>query len=768
MIRRYKAAFTLNVIGLAVALSVAAMVFMQLRYDYGFDADQPQKDNIYLLHFYQDETESIALAPRPAVDLIADVPGVEAVTIMNPSTQPVFVRTNLSQSDPIALKEGYNLVDEGFTDVFDFDFVAFSGSPLKEPEKVIIPEGLAKRLTADGNALGMTLMMNDEQVTVGGIFRDFAENSSLDNCIYQLMPFGMNRGQWQNFNYNLFIRVKPGTDINGVTEQTHNKFQEFFGVEVDDDLCYYVSLADMHFTPAAHYDMFPKADKGTLFLFLTIALVIIAIACINLTNFNTALSPLRAKSLNTMKVFGGSRASLVWGIILESMVTGFMAWLLSLLILFAVRSTPAAGLISAEIDFVRQLPVLLASLLTALAACTLSGLYPAFYLTSFQPVLALKGNMALSPKGRKIRSALVALQFLVSFVLLGYIGTITVQTNYMKRIDLGYEYDRLLVVDMEGQFNQQSTRKAFHDALLDLPEVENCATCNVLLSSLDANPLWGSEFRGEFIEFTSICVSEGFFETIGATITEGRGFRASDDGDEPMVFNETARRTFGMTLDDSVIGPIVGFVDDLRISSLRGGISPTGFIYNPVTYFYNLSSDKMYIRMAPGVDPSVLKRKVQDLLEEFVPYYPFEVNDNDYVFAQTYAKEQKSAMTITLFCVLAVLISLVGVFGLVAFDSEARRKEIAVRKVMGAETSDILRSFNRSYLLILLVCFVIAVPIAFYFSNLWLQNFTERIGMPWWVFVPALILMAAIVSATVTGQCWRIASSNPSESLKSE
>lgn len=770
VIRRFRLPFALNILGLGIALAVAALIFMQLRHDLTFDPGQPRRQDICLLvSDYRDEGE-IAVSPRPFVPVISRLPGVEAVCLTEPFSTPVFAGNGDNPSVP-SVKSSLLKVDEGFDEVFCFDFLEGAADPLAAENSVMIPKSLADKLFPEGSAVNRTLMSDDSELTVTGVYMDFPKNSSLQNAIYLCMDKDTNMDRWGSCDYNIFVRLAPGTDKAAFADLL---FRELSEIKNNNGVYngIYNSLSlhpldKLHFEKAAMFDNLPKASRSQLLVFLSIAILTVAIACINLTNFNTALAPLRIKSINTMKVLGSTRSALCRGIIVESLATGIAAWLVAIMLVFIVRGTPAASLIDPEISLSGQYPVFAALLGTALLAGLLSGIYPAMYITSFQPALALKGNFALSPKGRRIRGVLVGLQFFISFMLLACMSVILLQNRHIRDIDPGYDNGRLLTVALDDKID--CARYGFlQEELRSIPGVENTAVASALLSSSDNIPTWFRSITGEEYIFRVIWVTPGFFETIGADIVEGRGFTDGDsrDSSRRWVFNETARDAFGLTLDDKVeeTEPIVGFVNDLQSATIRQGISPTAFMMDP----YGSQADILYIRTSPGSDAGQIGDAVEETLHSLLPDYPFEVQDSDAVFRKTYEKELDTAMLISVFGLITVVISLIGVFSLVTFDSQSRRKEIAVRKVMGAQTSDILSSFNLSYLKILLLCFALSVPVSVFLSERWLSQFIERIAMPWWVFIPILTVMAAVTCATVSGQCSKTAGSNPAGNLRSE
>ncbi len=771
VVRRYKVAFLMNLLGLGVSLAIAALVFMQVRYDLTFDPEQPARDRICLFTLDYGDEGVIAVSPKPMERLVSEVPGVRASCLMEPFPVSVFPETVNDDGLPVRLNEKFRMVSENFADVFDFDFSETSDGLLATENSVIIPESMARKISGPDGAVGKVLKSPDggKEYTVTGVYRDFSPNSTLDNHVFAVMNRKRDYDKWGNFNYNMMVRLEDGADRKSVEEAIIRKLEENEvntdggGTELMPEL---VSLDDLHFSGKALFDTFPKASRAQLLLFITVALLLVAVACVNMVNFNMALAPLRLKSVNTMKVLGSPRGSLSSGIAFESVAVAAIAWGLSIIIVSLVKESPAAVLIDPEISLTGQYQAFIVTFAVAAVAGMLSGIYPGLYITSFPSALALKGNFALSPKGRMIRTLLVGFQFVVAFALIACIGAIYLQSRYMQNMDTGYRKSNLLSVSLDGMVD--SGRWDAMDAmLLNMAEVERISYASAVLSGAENISKWGRDIKGENESFQVVHVSPEFIGTIGAEITEGRDFREGNGA--CWIFNESARKVFGLELGEKVGNEnIVGFVDDVRVGSMKMSIEPMGFMLDRKGSFHSVEGDVMYVRVRDGSDISMAKKRIAEVLDSFVPDYPFEVKSAEDVFASTYSRERNISLLVAVFSLVAVLISLVGVFGIVMFDSESRRKEIAVRKVMGAATSDIVMMFNRYYMMLLLVCMLLSTPVSLYFMSRWLGQFAERVQHPWWTLFPAAVLLSLVIVSAVSGQCLRAAMRNPVENLKNE
>jgi putative ABC transport system permease protein len=576
-----------------------------------------------------------------------------------------------------------------------------------------------------------------------------------------------NKTNCDNWNYHAYIRVNDASAAAGLwdnfkgTFDAHAAFGDSFVLEVSGVSLRLTSLPDVHFITDVQYDGTPKAARQTLLILTAIALVIVIIAGINFTNLSTALTPMRVKSINTQKVLGARVHSIRIAIVAEAVIICAASFLIALLLVSIFRSTPLAVYVDGNLRVTGH-PVLAAgTALLALLVGILAGAYPARYMTSFAPALILKGNFGLSPKGRKLRSALVGMQFVASMALIIGAAFMFMQNRFMQRSPLGYDRDALLTVDIR---HYETGRDALANDLKNFAGIDAVTFGERMLSSSDQYMGWWRTYRSKDINFQVIPVDWNFLEVMGIHITEGRNFRREDAGTEngAYIFNEAARSTYQLELNTSIDngGEVIGFMPDVRFASFRTPVVPMGF-YVWGTKNWGSKPDIMYIRVKAGADMRAAVEHVRSMLAGINADYPFNVRYYDDVLQRLYEKERSLGALITIFSAIAIFIAIVGVFGMVVFDSECRRKEVSIRKVLGASTRGIIIMFCRSYLRILAVCFVIAAPVAWYAANLWLENFAYKTPMYWWVYALVLTAITVITLATVTFQNWKVANDNP-------
>ena len=410
---------------------------------------------------------------------------------------------------------------------------------------------------------------------------------------------------------------------------------------------------------------------------------------------------------------GATVGSLRINLISEAVLISIIAFGLSILILLTLRGSSMQDLVTADLDLMKH-PILLASTFgISIVMGALAGLYPAYYVTSFPPALALKGSFGLSPKGRKLRTVLVCIQFFVAFMLIIAIGIMYTQSRYIRTTDYGYAKDAIVVGNMSWDAILQ--REAVVGELSRISGVEGVAFSQFILSSSDSYMGWGRGSDDKHIQFDVLPVDYRYLKVMGIRITEGRDFKPGDG--DVYIFNEAARQKYPWMKVDQLATPgdfpVVGFCENIKYSTFRNDndAQPMGFfIYGKAYADWGRWENFVNVRISAGTDKVEIIRSLQKAMEKFTPGHDFHFRFMDQVLDNAYRNELRFTKQILLFSLLAIVISIIGVFGLTMFESEYRRKEIGIRKIFGSTTGEILGMFNRRYLYILIGCFIFAAP----------------------------------------------------------
>lgn len=535
VLRRFKAATLLNVLGLSIAFTAFMVIMMQVNYDYTFDSCQPEASAIYRMDKQYDGTLT-AVNSRPLARAFTESsPHIKAGMIMSSWNSQLFycVERNGGKEN---FQDPVTNATSGITRVFHFDMVEGDETALDQPETAIIPESMARRLFGNESAIGQRLIDTESGntiVRISGVFKDFPRNSSMQNMIYRQLSPKENYDAWGNQNYFFFFRLDDPAHIEDVKENfkknfdASKQFGENFDWETSNVDIRLTPLPELHFLTNVEYDSMPKASRQTIRVLFAIAFVILLIAGINFTNFSTALTPMRIKSINTQKVLGSPDGMLRMSLLGEAVIVGLVAYLIALVLLFIAGKTFVASFVDADMSFSVQSGIIGATALIAVLAGLLAGIYPACYITSFPPALVLKGSFGLSPKGRMLRSVLVSIQFVASFILI--IGSLFMylQNRYMQNAPLGYDKDEVIVASLNSKINKNLDVLA--SEVKTFSGIEDIAYAEQVLSSQDQYMGWGRDYKDRYIDFQCIPVSPSFLHVMGIEVTEGRDFRQEDD-----------------------------------------------------------------------------------------------------------------------------------------------------------------------------------------------------------------------------------------------
>lgn len=775
VLRRFKMATFLNVSGLAVAFAAFIVILIQVNYERGFDKCHSTAERVFRLDL-DIEGPFGTILPRGLVEsVIQSSPHIKAGTLIYPYMSPVYF-TVMKNGEKIGYREVVQTCHPDMTKVFDFPIMEGDAGCLSDPEKMIIPESMARKIFGEKSAVG-EVMHAEEQLqtkgrtdfTVGAVYKDFPGNTQLRNIIYTAIDPEHDFSNFGSSSYICYLLLDEVTSAGDVVDNFNHNF-DFSKIGRPDDVIKLIPLTDIYYLDESQDGKnFKSGNREVTFLLFWIALLIVVVAIINFTNFSTALTPLRIKSINTQKVLGSSDTMLRMALLGEAVIISLLAWLFSLFLVWVLDTTSALPFVEANLGLLANWPLLLLSGLIAIVTGVVAGLYPSWYVTSFPPALVLKGSFGLSPSGRKLRTVLIGVQFVVSIILIIGSGFIRLQNNYMRGYSLGFDKDQIAIVELSGEMYDKH-HETYANRLKDFPGIEDVAFSMEKIASKDTYCTNGGTYKEKDFQYYMLLVSSNFLRVMGIPVVEGRDFSKADEKSSDMsyVFNHTARVEMQMEAGDIFDswkpGHLVGFIDDVKLTSLRQGESNIGFVANNTDYSLPVS----YIRLKAGTNIQDAVDHIRKTLADIDSSYPFDIEFYDSLFDQLYHKEENFRNLVTLFSLLAIILSLVGVFGLVVFDTQYRRKEIGIRKVHGATIREILGMLNLQYVYIVLICFFISVPFATYGISKWLESFSYKTPMYWWVYLMAFVIVLGITIGTVTFQSWRAASANPVDSLKSE
>ena len=766
-LKRFKLSSALNILGLSVAFASFMVIMMQVGFENSFDKDYDVDGKICRLEYSEDSIDYHIIFPRPAYEIIKDhlPPQVKASVLTDSNDQP-YLQVVGPSGVPQIFNECISAATTGLTEVFGFEIVEGSlDDALRQQSKVIVPKSIASKFYGAESAVGRTFMNTTDSTwyEVVAVYRDFPSNSSFANDIYRgFDETGDNKDNWDHQSYQIYLLLDRNADANAIAQAISSKLKDGWWESTKFRIH---ALDELYYVRGIQFDRLPKGNKAVTSVLLLIAILIIGIAVVNFINFSTSLAPLRIKSINTQKVLGCTEGRLRISLIAESVGFCLISYAVALLLVYIADSEGASAWLSVPMSIGDNPDVVLRTLALAVVVGIVAGLYPSFYITSFPPALVLKGSFGLSPKGKAFRTALIGFQFVVSIALIIGALFLQLQNRYVRNYATGFDQEQVAMVELPTSVSEHPD--AFSDELKSDPLIADVAFTVRLIGVSDRYGQWGGNNpTGEHVVLQVLHVSSNFIPVMGLDIVEGTDVdaRAGNAGQIRLVLNEKAAARFGFKVGDVFVGmEIIGIMKDFNFSNLRNDIEPMGFrIYPTDESWLNYA----YVKVTG--DPHAAAEHIRNTIARFDPLFPAEVQFFDSIFDNVYRKERKTTRVITLFSILAVLISLSGVFGLVLFETQYRRKEIGVRKVFGATVGEVLTMFNRSFMAIVSVCFVIAVPLAYIGVSGWLDTFAYRTPLHWWVFALAFAAVSAVTMLTVTFQSWRAATDNPVNSIRSE
>ena len=800
-LRRYKISSLLNVIGLTLAFTAFYVIMTQVWWELGYNRSLHEADRIYLVEnedWYEPGKWSSWLNRPVPERVIASTAGVEVGGCMWggfgsgtcwTSNEPSFGYNKFSAS--------CGSVSLPFLDVFAFRSVEGDVHDLGKPKSVIVSREAAERMRV---GVGSLIWVDTDEpqpdgaMEVVAVFEDFPDNSLLGECEVVKNLGETNLYTTSEWSFNYFVKFRPGADPDEFARQWTNVNQEMqreaaekraaAGDAADDDDesgIYGVRLSQVSELYFESDSQAPcrQGSVVTTYTLLGIAVLVIVLAFINFVNFFFALVPVRIRTVNTFKVFGAPASSLRFNFVFEAFGLVLIALLAAWYVSFALQGTEFASYISASLALSQNLEVVGLVAVVAFVMALAASLYPAWYITSFAPALVVKGSFGGTRSGRRLRTLLLGVQFFISIGLIIATSFIRLQHDYMMHYDMGFDKENLLAVRLSER--GAVSYDALRQKLLSDPQVKDVTGATSRLVSVGRMG-WGREFKGRQVAFQSYVVQPDFLRVMGIPITDGRDFLESDFDKElgTMIFNEAARREFEMQVGDRINGfvspdeQIVGFCADFNFKPLQYGVSPFCFYLLPKKIqqenYWHLPH-VVYVRMTPGADIAAVTAHIRRCIAEVDPRTEpgdIVVRVFDEELGLEYDNERKLTAIVGLFALLAVVIALMGVFGLVLFETQHRRREIAVRRVMGASRGEILAMFNRRYVMLVAVCFVLAVPVSIWAVRHWLAGFAYAVPLYWWVFALALAGVLAVTALTVTVRSWHAVNENPAESVKSE
>jgi len=803
-----KAYTLINILGLATGMAVCLLIVLFIKSELGYDAIHEKADRVYrvvLERQYPGRSTSYSIIPQsigPAIQ--KEFPEVlECTRIFNfgaGDNGNFFMRIG----DETFEERKVLAVDSNFFRVFTAQFLF--GDPaiaLQQPNSVVLSESAAIKMYGSAQqALNKQFKTDgDDNNTfmITGVCKDWPDASHFTfNVLLAVTSFPFIREpNYINFAAHTYLLLSPNTSAASLQAKFPHIVQKYVSGEIERNFSqtyeqfkssgngynYYTQpLKQIHLTSALEGELSPNGSMRAVYIFGIIALFILIIACTNFVNLATARSLERAREVGIRKTFGSNRKSLILQFLVESILISLLSILLALGIIFLLLPlfNQLSGKELTGLYFFSAGRILLLFLFAILVG-TLAGLYPAFVLSSFKPIVVLKGRFKSNRYGMGLRNGLVVFQFAISVVLI--ISTIIVnrQMKYMLGDQLGFKKDHIIVVERTDLLAQQT--ESFKTELLKFGGIEDVSGSTAMPGQPN---YFGITFHKqgskEPMTGRGIITDEAFAKTLGLELKEGRFFSKDFSTDSlSVVLNEKAVTELGLkdpigalltSPDGQFNAPdgspyqytVVGVVKDFHFQSLHQPIAP--LVFSNISKFGGIVP-QMALRINAADFKNALSN-LENLWKKFIPARPFHYSFLDQNLAKQYQQEQTTQKIFTIFSSLAIFIACIGLLGLAAYTTQQRSREISIRKVLGASVGNVVTMLSKDFLKLVLIAAFFAFPLAWWAMNSWLQDFSYRINITWWVFVIAALLAILVALLTISFQAVKAATANPVKNLRNE
>ena len=767
----------INILGMSVAFAAAMILMVQVRWDTTYDANFVGHEQVFRVeNNWMDQGLFSTHIGRPFIERARDAsPNIEAICTWQPLGEDVLYKEGDRES-PITIPMA--CVDSSFFSVFPVEWVEGSARDFDAARTCALNEAFAKMVFGEESAVGKILENGSgESRRIIGVFRNTPRNFSAH--IGMLLTMGdTDRENLNEWSYAAYLKLKDPSMAKETEDAIYTALWEYISSDEGDRAEYrngfrISQIHEAHFERDVRANV-PSANKAITVTLAAIAILLILIAIINFINFAFAEIPFRIKNINTRKVLGESRGSLIRRQLMHAGLIALVAFAIAALIMHVIAGTSWASYVSDSIALKDNVGILILMLGIALLSAIVAGIAPALYSTAQPSALVLKGSYAMSVKGKTLRNVLVGLQFVLSFLFILMALYVHVQTKFMMGKDMGFPQENILQVWCG--YNAGAAHEPLKDKLLQNPSITDVTFADSPLVS-DQKMGWGRTVDGTQIFMEVLPVTEDFVRFFDLQIMDGRDFQQSDNQSETgcMIVNETFVQMYPQFHVGSLTGghvgdaEIVGIVKDFNFKSLQHAMGPLALFIWGKTQWRNFSM--MYVKTAPGANFKEVSDYIKEAVRTFDPTREpdqVEVRHLDEWIENMYQSEQSLGKLITIASFVALLIAIIGIIGLVFFETQFIRKEIAVRRVNGATVGSILQMINKKYLIMAGASFVIAAPVAYWLMTAWRKGFAYQAPVPVWIFLVALLAVAAITLAVVTLQSWRAANANPVESLKNE
>ncbi len=787
-IARHKGFSFINIAGLTLGLTACLLIGLFVKDEQEYDTFVPGSENIYRV--YQktqgDANNIIATAPPAfAMALKQNFPEVEgAVRVMALNSTRLF-----EANDKKLYEENGFIVDSNFFEMFPLHFRYGSAEKVfSDPKSIVISAAMAEKYFGKEDPVGKSLTLSKNERVIQGVLENSEKFHLPLNFLVSLNSVGIPADMmqsWQWYPFNTYVKLKNGTSAEQLEAKFQNYAKPFLKGEGDINEPYFQPLGQVHlYSSDFKYDMSTRGNITYVKALTIIAIFILLIACFNFVNLATSRSLKRAKEVGVRKSIGAGKKELVTQFIGETILFAIISMAIAIMATYLLL--PSLNHFTEKnivFDLLSDPQVGLTLIALTLVVGILAGFYPALVLSAFQPVKVLKGNVVSgTAPGRTpwLRHSLVVIQFSLSVLLIISAIVVISQVGYMHNKDLGFRKEQVLFFPMKGE-NLQKNYASFKNELMRYSAITSVSVGYGFPGDNYGDGLMTVKEKPGVkpTKAIQLMVDEDYIKTLELQLLAGRNFSKDIGGDvSAYIINETAVRELGLgnaqqalgkTLswptwrkpDSLKTGPVIGVVKDFHYKSLHEIIEPA------VLQIYPQAYSKVAVKISSSNIETTIG-EIKKIWSRYSPDYPMEYNFLDESFGKMYKGEDKLKTLLTLFTAITIFVSCLGLLGLAASAAERRKKELGVRKVLGATVEGLVVLLSKDFVKLVLISLLVASPLAWYFMNQWLDGFSYRITINWWMFAVAGVLAVALALFTVSFQAVKAAFSNPVKNLRTE
>lgn len=797
--KKQKLVSLINILGLAVALSCLTLTIIFLKNELSYDQWNPKINNLYRLtrsYWSKDGTPSMHLGHISSPFAPSLKGNFEEIKMIGRIVQ---YETRLSLDIPERqnyIEKNVFMVDPEILQLFSIHLVKGNKQKaLDEPFKIILSEDAAHKLFHDQNPIGEKLLSKDKLLLeVTGVFESLPKNSHWhpdymisfntlnDNSVYGRKNIESN---WENDSFATYFLSNENLDINKFESNINSFIDKNLGSVMPEGFTQASNWTKLHVQKVKDIHLLSNLDSefesngsiSSLYLIGTISILILFLAVFNYTNLSIARSSERFKEIGVKKIHGAHKSDLIWQFLLETVLIALTSLLLAFLISLSLSGWISNNIYSNISSFhVFEIDTLIIMLIITLSIGMVAGLYPAVLISLFKPIDIIKGQLVSSKAKFLIRKLLTALQFAITIALIILTTHVSGQLNFINNFKLGYDKNNIIILPYYDELNEHY--QAFYNTLISNSQIKSITRSSRipterLIDVMDASFEEGGSLIPTKVKIKFVCLDHTFFDTYQVDVIEGRNFSLDNPSDalEGFILNEEAVRAIGWKSPEEAIGKkieygyisgkVIGIVRDFHFESLHQVISPSIFFISEYPFFINIS-----LKITGNTNAAL--PFIQKTWASFMPNFPFDYKFLKEQYESQYRNENIELKVLKFLTILSIVLSTIGLLGLTISTANQKIKEISIRKIHGADLSNIMLFVTKEPFYLLLVASIIAIPASWYALNKWLQNFPYKIDANAYVFASSVFFVSLLSLIIVVIQAWKVISVNPAKTLRHE